>query len=206
MLKNPFSPRRLKKVQMQGGAPGTHPQDGCRCEAYLVRTSQRRTSARGTHRGGSPQMGLFQQPARHIKHAGDATRSPNPRPLTCAVHRKRKTPSHRDDGKGPTRSVPSSSLPRSPFHHASRRTPRVGQELAPRLRPLDWGCRGFFGPVPQPLWMRSMLLLLDPPSSVNTKDRKGLPRRMARAKGFPQIACPADHAENPGCLSGRNDT
>jgi len=40
MLKNPFSPRLLKKVQMQGGAPGTHPQDG------------------------SPQMGLFQQPAR----------------------------------------------------------------------------------------------------------------------------------------------
>ena len=30
---------------MQGGAPGTHPQDGCRCEAYLVRTSQRRASA-----------------------------------------------------------------------------------------------------------------------------------------------------------------
>jgi hypothetical protein len=25
MLKNPFSPRLLKKVQMQGGAPGTHP-------------------------------------------------------------------------------------------------------------------------------------------------------------------------------------
>ena len=25
MLKNPFSPRLLKKVQMQGDAPGTHP-------------------------------------------------------------------------------------------------------------------------------------------------------------------------------------
>ena len=49
MLKNSFSARLLKKVQMQGGAPGTHPQDGCRCEAYLVRTSQRRASAPGTH-------------------------------------------------------------------------------------------------------------------------------------------------------------
>jgi hypothetical protein len=39
MPKNPFSPRLLKKVQMQGGAPGTHPKDGCL------------------------QMGLFQQPA-----------------------------------------------------------------------------------------------------------------------------------------------
>ena len=28
MLKNSFTPRLLKKVQMQGGAPGTHPQDG----------------------------------------------------------------------------------------------------------------------------------------------------------------------------------
>jgi hypothetical protein len=60
MLKNPFSPRLLKKVQMQGGAPGTHPQDGCRCEAYLVRTPQRRASAP------TPQMGLFQQPAKTI--------------------------------------------------------------------------------------------------------------------------------------------
>ena len=58
ILKNPFSPRLLKKVQMQGGAPGTHPQDGCRCEAYLVRTPQRRASAP------TPQMGLFQQPVR----------------------------------------------------------------------------------------------------------------------------------------------
>ena len=60
MLKNPSSPRLLKKVQMQGGAPGTHPQDGCRCEAYLVRTPQRRASAP------TPQMGLFQQPARDL--------------------------------------------------------------------------------------------------------------------------------------------
>ena len=63
MLKNPFSTRLLKKVQMQGGAPGTHPEDGCRCEAYLVRTSQRRASAGVPTEGGSPQMGLFQQPA-----------------------------------------------------------------------------------------------------------------------------------------------
>ena len=50
---------------MQGGAPGTHPEDGCWYEAYLVRTPQRRASARGTRLDdGSPQMGLFQQPAR----------------------------------------------------------------------------------------------------------------------------------------------
>jgi hypothetical protein len=36
MLKNPFSPRLLKKVQMQGGVPGTHPQDGCRREAIYL--------------------------------------------------------------------------------------------------------------------------------------------------------------------------
>ena len=64
ILKSPFSPRLLKKVQMQGGAPGTHPPDGCRCEAYLVRTSQRRASVGEPTAGGSPQMGLFQQPAR----------------------------------------------------------------------------------------------------------------------------------------------
>jgi len=29
VLKNSLSPRLLKKVQTQGGAPGTHPQDGC---------------------------------------------------------------------------------------------------------------------------------------------------------------------------------
>ena len=49
MLKNPLSPRLLKKVQMQGGAPGAHPEDGCRCEAYLVCTSQCRASGPGTH-------------------------------------------------------------------------------------------------------------------------------------------------------------
>ena len=58
ILKHLFSFRLLKKVQMQGDAPGTHPQDGCRCEAYLVRTPQRRASAP------TPQMGLFQQPAK----------------------------------------------------------------------------------------------------------------------------------------------
>jgi hypothetical protein len=64
MLKNPLTGRLFKKAQMQGGAPGTHPEDGCRREAYLPRTSQRRASARGTHpQDGSRQMGLFQQPA-----------------------------------------------------------------------------------------------------------------------------------------------
>ena len=48
MLKNSFTPRLLKKVQMQGGAPGTHPQDGCRCEAYL---RVRRSAARARQRG-----------------------------------------------------------------------------------------------------------------------------------------------------------
>jgi hypothetical protein len=50
MLKNPFTPRLLKKVQMQGGA---------RCEArgVLTRTPQPRASAP------TRQMGLFQQPA-----------------------------------------------------------------------------------------------------------------------------------------------
>src|SRR5574337_130792 len=70
LLKNPFSPRLLKKVQMQGGVPDTHPQDGCRCETYLVRTSQRRASAGVPTEGGSPQMGLFQQPARAKRITG----------------------------------------------------------------------------------------------------------------------------------------
>jgi len=48
MLKNSFTPRLLKKVRMQGGAPGTHPQDGCRCEAYL---RVRRSAARARQRG-----------------------------------------------------------------------------------------------------------------------------------------------------------
>ena len=64
LLKNPLSPGLLKKVQMQGGV--THPSDGypARCEAYLVRTSQRRASAP------TPQMGLFQQPAGRPKNPG----------------------------------------------------------------------------------------------------------------------------------------
>jgi hypothetical protein len=57
MLKNPFFRRLRKKVQMQGGA---------RCEArgVLGRTSQRRASAP------TPQMGLFQQPARSQRSSG----------------------------------------------------------------------------------------------------------------------------------------
>jgi hypothetical protein len=35
MVKNPFSRRLLKKAQMQGGAPGTHPEDGCRRCAFF---------------------------------------------------------------------------------------------------------------------------------------------------------------------------
>ena len=50
----------IKKVQMQGAAPGTHPPGwapirmGSRCEAYLARTSQRRGSAGAPTGGGSP--------------------------------------------------------------------------------------------------------------------------------------------------------
>jgi subfamily B ATP-binding cassette protein MsbA len=60
LLKNPALRRLLKKVQMQGGA---------RSEArgVLVRTAQRRASAP------TPQMGLFQQPARS---AGRLRRGP----------------------------------------------------------------------------------------------------------------------------------
>ena len=40
-------------------------------EAYLVRTPQRRASARGTRlEDGSPQMGLFQQPAKTRRDRG----------------------------------------------------------------------------------------------------------------------------------------
>ena len=46
---------------MQGGAPGTHPQDGCRREAYL---RVRRSAARARQSAYGGQMGLFQQPAR----------------------------------------------------------------------------------------------------------------------------------------------
>ena len=71
MLKNSLSPRLLKKVQMsldiardrepverQGGV--THPSDGYPgpSEAYLWVRRSERTSAP------TPQMGLFQQPAR----------------------------------------------------------------------------------------------------------------------------------------------
>ena len=51
MLKNSFTPRLLKKVQMQGGAR-------CEVRGVRTRTSQRRASAP------TRQMGLFQQPAR----------------------------------------------------------------------------------------------------------------------------------------------
>jgi predicted heme/steroid binding protein len=46
VLKNSLLPRLLKKVQMQGGAPGTHPEDGC------------------------PQVGLFQQPVKRFPMVG----------------------------------------------------------------------------------------------------------------------------------------
>jgi hypothetical protein len=68
MLKNPFSPRLFKKVQMSRGFAGRRAgypsagwapiKMGTRCEAYMVRTPQRRASAP------TPQMGLFQQPDR----------------------------------------------------------------------------------------------------------------------------------------------
>ena len=53
MLKNAFLPRLLKKVQMQGAAPifdGYPP----RREAYLARTSQRRTHQNGYAARGHP--------------------------------------------------------------------------------------------------------------------------------------------------------
>ena len=53
MLKHSFTPRLLKKVQMQGGAR-------CETRGVLTRTSQRRASAP------TRQMGLFQQPAKRI--------------------------------------------------------------------------------------------------------------------------------------------
>ena len=51
MMKYSFSPRLLKKVQMQGGAR-------CEVRGVLTGTSQHRASAP------TPQMGLFQQPAK----------------------------------------------------------------------------------------------------------------------------------------------
>jgi hypothetical protein len=57
LLKTSIFSRLLKKVQMQGGA-------GCEARGVLIRTSQRRASAGGTHpEDGSQQMGLFEQPA-----------------------------------------------------------------------------------------------------------------------------------------------
>ena len=58
------SPRLLKKVQMQGGAPGTRPPGWVQARGVLMGTSQRRASAGVPTAGGSPQMGLFQQHAR----------------------------------------------------------------------------------------------------------------------------------------------
>jgi len=51
MLKNPFFPRLLKKVQMQGGTP--------KAERGVLEV--RRSEWQGAP---TPQMGLFQQPAR----------------------------------------------------------------------------------------------------------------------------------------------
>jgi len=50
MLKSLFTPRLLKKVQMQGGAPQAER------GVLEVRRSERRGAT-------TPQMGLFQQPA-----------------------------------------------------------------------------------------------------------------------------------------------
>jgi len=57
---NSFTPRLLKKIQMQGGAPGTHPSGWVQARGVLTRTSQRRASAP------TRQMGLFQQPAKTV--------------------------------------------------------------------------------------------------------------------------------------------
>jgi hypothetical protein len=54
MLKRSFTPRLLKKVQMQGGAR-------FETRGVLTRTPQRRESAP------TPQMGLFQQPDREAR-------------------------------------------------------------------------------------------------------------------------------------------
>jgi hypothetical protein len=71
MLKDSFSPRLLKKVQMQGGAPGTHPEGWVQVRGVLSGTPQRRASAPGTRpEDGCQQMGLFQQPARPGARAG----------------------------------------------------------------------------------------------------------------------------------------
>ncbi len=79
MLKNSSWPRLLKKAKVQGGKPGTHPQDGCRREAYLPRTSQCRASAP------TQQIGLFQQPVSMIQ-------GPDARPEDAGPA----APTHRD--------------------------------------------------------------------------------------------------------------
>jgi len=71
-VENLLSARLLKKVQMQGGAPGTRPPGWVRRKAYLVRTSQRRVPiARwATHpEDGYPADGLFS-----AAYHGDAPR------------------------------------------------------------------------------------------------------------------------------------
>ena len=66
LLKNPLSPRLLKKVQMQGGAPCTHPPGWVQVRGVLSSYVAAPRERGGTHpKDGSPQMGLFQQPASH---------------------------------------------------------------------------------------------------------------------------------------------
>lgn len=119
----------------------------------------------------------------------DVRTNPEPNPKrSAAVHLERmeqKTPSPGRWEGGPAIS-PLLISPRLPFRRASRRTSRVGQELAPRVRPLAWGCRGFFGPVPQPLWMRSMLLLLDHPIRCQYQRAERTPPLIECAAEFPQ--------------------
>ena len=60
MLKNPFSPRLLKRAQMPGGAPGTQPKAGCRREAYLrVRRSAARARGVPIRRMGPRRWAFF---------------------------------------------------------------------------------------------------------------------------------------------------
>ena len=61
MLKNSFSTRLLKKVQMQGGAPGTHPLGWVQVRGVLSPYVAAPRERAGTHpEDGCPQMGLFQ--------------------------------------------------------------------------------------------------------------------------------------------------
>ena len=73
MLKNSFTPRLLKKVQMSRGFAGRRagypPPGRVQARGVLTRTPQHRASARGTRpQDGSRQMGLFQQPAKRNIH------------------------------------------------------------------------------------------------------------------------------------------